>query len=57
MELTKKEISYLATYLEEEICRTEKAALDRYGRVIFPKDIDIQNWIENGISAFNGGAR
>jgi len=58
IELTKEQISYLSTYLEEEIDRT--GAVRDMGTAVAVglwSEVDVHHWIENAISAFNGGAR
>ena len=48
IELTREQVSYLATYIEEELERTGN------GYVI---DLAISLALEKGIEAYNGGAR
>ena len=48
IELTREQVSYLATYIEEELDRTGN------GCII---DLAISFALEKGIEAYNGGAR
>jgi len=49
IELTREQVSYLATYIEEELDRDS-----RPGCII---DLAISFALEKGIEAYNGGAR